>query len=619
VIAANRGITVGAAGGTINTTRTVTYGGVVAGSGTFTKAGLGGTLILTGSNTFTGGLATFGGGFVEVSSDANLGAVPGTLKSDAIVLANSGSSGRMRFTDSFMTAATRGITINVGGTLGGYFEVAADKTLTIAGPITGGGQLRKTGSGSLVIAGTANYAGPTTVSSGTLTVNGVIGGTSAVTLSGGATLAGTGTVNGATRIAAFSTLSPGASPGTLAFGGNLTLAAGGDYNWQMLSATGTAGATNAWDLVTVSGTLDITATSADPFAINLWSLSSTSPDTSGSAANFDPTQNSSWTIARATGGITGFAADAVVVTTSATNGTGGFANDLAGGTFSLAQSGNSLNLVFTASGGAPSVITINVANGTQTQAAAGYPLLSGATPVVKTGAGTLVVDQANPLTGSTTVQEGVLQLANGSALSSSTLAVAAGGTAQVANYLTTSVAGLDLAGNGLVDVTSGFMTVAGGLSATALVAEILEGRGTGTWTGTSGITSSVAAADVALGIPRTVGWLDNGNGSVSFAFAAPGDTNLDWQVDVLDAANVITGGKFNTGAAATWAQGDFNYDGLVNILDAADFITTGLYNQGPYNQSPGAVGAVAAVPEPALGLAGIALLTATAALFARRR
>jgi hypothetical protein len=153
-------------------------------------------------------------------------------------------------------------------------------------------------------------------------------------------------------------------------------------------------------------------------------------------------------------------------------------------------------------------------------------------------------------------------------------------------------------------VTSGLVTVTSGLAATDLVAEILEGRGTGSWTGTSGITSSVAAADLALGSPRAVGWKENGNGSLTFAFAALGDTNLDWQVDVLDAANILTGGKFNTGAPGTWSEGDFNYDGLVNVLDAADFLTTGLYDQGAYNPPPDSLAAagsaaVAAVPEPA--------------------
>jgi hypothetical protein len=85
--------------------------------------------------------------------------------------------------------------------------------------------------------------------------------------------------------------------------------------------------------------------------------------------------------------------------------------------------------------------------------------------------------------------------------------------------------------------------------------------------------------------------------SLTFAFAAPGDTNLDMQVDVTDAANFVTAGKYDTGLPATWIEGDFNYDGVVDIQDAAEFTTTGLYNTGVYNP-PSASGAVAAVPEP---------------------
>jgi fibronectin-binding autotransporter adhesin len=260
--------------------------------------------------------------------------------------------------------------------------------------------------------------------------------------------------------------------------------------------------------------------------------------------------------------------------------------------------------VFTA--GAPTVIMINVASGTQTQTAAGYPLLSGSTPVVKTGAGTLVVDQANTLTGSTSVQQGTLQLANGSALGSSTVIPVAGGIVSLTPYLQTTVGGLAPNAGGLVDLGSGLVTVASGLSPADLVTAIVAGRADGSWTGTSGITSSVAASDVALSIPRSVGWLDNGDGSVTAAFAAPGDTNLDWQVDVLDASNFLSFGKFDSGLPAAWQEGDFNYDGVVDVLDAADFFGTGLYDAGSYNPPAGAAGAIAAVPEPsAVSLAAV--------------
>jgi hypothetical protein len=97
--------------------------------------------------------------------------------------------------------------------------------------------------------------------------------------------------------------------------------------------------------------------------------------------------------------------------------------------------------------------------------------------------------------------------------------------------------------------------------------------------------------------------MDNGNGSVTFAFAAPGDTNLDWSVDILDASNFIAGGKFDTSLLATWSEGDFNYDSAVDILDAADFFATGFYDAGAYNA---ASGSIAAVPEPnVLGVVGV--------------
>jgi len=266
----------------------------------------------------------------------------------------------------------------------------------------------------------------------------------------------------------------------------------------------------------------------------------------------------------------------------------------------------------------PSAITINVASGTQTQTAAGYPTLSGTLPLIKTGAGTLVVDQVNTLTGSTSVQGGRLRLANGAALAASKVVPLAGGTISLAPYLETTVGGLAPNAGGLVDLGNGRVTVAGGLSAASLVTAIVAGRGDGSWTGTSGITSSVAATDVAASIPRAVGWLDNGDGTVTAAFAAPGDTNIDWQVDVVDALNFVTLGKFDTGLPASWLEGDFNYDGVVDILDALDFFNTGLYDAGNYNTASGAAGSVAAVPEPS-ALALVAAVGLVCGLRMRRR
>jgi autotransporter-associated beta strand protein len=218
--------------------------------------------------------------------------------------------------------------------------------------------------------------------------------------------------------------------------------------------------------------------------------------------------------------------------------------------------------------------------------------------LVKLGSGTLRLSAANTYGGTTTVRQGTLVVANASAIASAPVSVASSATVAIAPYLDATAKELDLSGGGLVDLTTGRLAVAGGLSATQLVAEIVKGRGDGSWNGTSGITSSSAAADMAASIPRAVGWLDNGDGSVSAAFAAPGDTNIDWSIDILDAANFLALGKFDTGAAATWLEGDFSYDGIVDIQDAADFLSTGLFDAGVYNAAPATSDGIAAVPEP---------------------
>jgi autotransporter-associated beta strand protein len=507
-------------------------------------------------------------------------------------------------------------------------RLVIDNATTFSGIVSGGttgsiNGLSLGGTGSLRITANASaLTAPLTltdsvrvsvVNDGVVSGGGVIG-SSLVTVGGSATLGGNGSVGGLV-VAAGGRLAPGMSPGTLSVTGSATFGAGGNYDWQLFDATGAAG--TGWDLLSVGGVLDIAATSANPFGINLWTLSGTGPDANGAAANFNSAQNYSWTIASSTSGITGFSADKFVVRTSATNGTGGFANAFGGGTFSVAQSGNNLNLVFTTG---PAAITITVASGTQTQTQAGYPTLSGSLPLVKAGAGTLVVDQNNTLTGSTTVQGGRLQLANGSALGSSRIVPLAGGTITLAaGGLQTTVGGLAANAGGLTDVGNGLVTVAAGLPAADMLTALLAGRGDGSWNGTSGITSSSAAADLALSIPRTVGWLDNGDGSVTFAYAGPGDTNLDWTVDILDAANFLSGGKFDSGTPATWNEGDFGYDGVVDILDAADFLSTGLFDAGPYNSAPGSVGEVAAVPEPSAAAAGLLAAAASLLLIRRRR
>jgi autotransporter-associated beta strand protein/T5SS/PEP-CTERM-associated repeat protein len=240
--------------------------------------------------------------------------------------------------------------------------------------------------------------------------------------------------------------------------------------------------------------------------------------------------------------------------------------------------------------------------------------ISGSGAVMKQGAGTLTLSGSNGVSGPTTIQQGVLNLGNSAALASSALTPLSGGTVTLTPYLQTSVGGLNPHAGGLVDVGNGMVTVATGLAASDLVAALVSGYGDGTWSGTSGMTSSTAAGDVTIDILRAVGWLDNGDGSMTFGYAAPGDTNLDGVVDMADAANILSGGMFDTDQASSWIQGDFNYDGLVDVLDAAAFNTTNLYDAGPYN-TPTSL----AVPEPPTWAATVAGVVSGGCLLLRRR
>jgi autotransporter-associated beta strand protein len=288
-----------------------------------------------------------------------------------------------------------------------------------------------------------------------------------------------------------------------------------------------------------------------------------------------------------------------------TNGMGGVADQLA-------------MLVSPTATLAPAVTTIDVTTGSLGQRQAGHPFLTGTTPVAKAGAGMLVLDQINTLSGSFTVQAGTVEVAHARALESARLVPLAGGTAAIDAGLSAAVAGLDPLAGGLLDVGSGMLTVAEGLPQADLLTAIRSGRGPGTWAGAAGITSSAAAA-AAVGT-RAVGWMANDDGSLTIGYAAAGDTNLDWTVDLLDATNLLGGGRLDTGAAATWQEGDFNADELVDILDVAAFIGTGLYETGAYAGTSAAAASLAVVPEPsaAVSIAVGSVLVATA-ISGRRR
>jgi autotransporter-associated beta strand protein len=128
----------------------------------------------------------------------------------------------------------------------------------LRGPITAADSLAKTGAGTWSLSGTNTFVAPTTISGGTLRVNGSLA-NAAVTVSGG-TLGGNGVINGPVTISS-GALEPGASTNvneTLAIRNNLVL--GSTARFQI----GKSGATPVSDRVvgvtniTYGGTLIVT-------------------------------------------------------------------------------------------------------------------------------------------------------------------------------------------------------------------------------------------------------------------------------------------------------------------------------------------------------------------------
>ena len=204
-LASGRTVSLGAGGGTITTAASQTFkiGQGIGGTGALTVGGAG-TLLLTGTSSYTGGTTLAAGSTLKLGDGTTAGTILNNVSTGtgSSLIFDEGSdqtfsgivsgSGTLTQNDTSghtltltagntytgLTTITSG-TLQLGGTAGSVAGNIADNdtlafdrsnTLIEGGTITGSGAVKQIGSGITILTGTDTYSGGTTISAGTLQI-----------------------------------------------------------------------------------------------------------------------------------------------------------------------------------------------------------------------------------------------------------------------------------------------------------------------------------------------------------------------------------------------------------------------------------------------------------------
>ncbi len=259
--------TILSAGGTITSpsSGSAQLSGAFSGPGGLTVNGPG-TLVLTGTNTYSGGTTVASG-----TLQGNTNSLQGNIVNNSTVVFDQGFTG------------------------------------TYSSQMSGHGSLTMQNAGTLIMTGANSYSGGTTVLSGTVSIAGGSPlGTGVVNVGPGATLMGSGTIGGALTVAG--TLKPGNSPGYLAVTAPVSFNSGSTYQQDIAgrvqaSSTTPTGSTGYYSFMNVTGA-GVTINSGATLNPQLQNLFSPSEAGYGSAS-YVPVPGDKFRILTADGGITG--------------------------------------------------------------------------------------------------------------------------------------------------------------------------------------------------------------------------------------------------------------------------------------------------------------------------
>jgi fibronectin-binding autotransporter adhesin len=596
---------------TSSPTGPITLGGNISGAGNIiaegpggsTSNGTGGIVTISGSDTYTGNTQITTG--TIAFSNATLGSATSRTGGLLSGLSSSGAATvSMTFSNSTVYANTFTETQNATNAV-----VINNSTLNMSGALAVAGNVSGGPTTFILNSGTVSAASATVGKDNATAVTSVTTATSArgIQVNGGLlNIAGTMTIGNQN-----SDCNTNVAAGTLTVGGALTIqTASASARLMLLSMNNASGVINAnggivfgneadsaglenLELLTIAGTLNTTGVAFD--------------GDGGSNAGFEVWLDSGATSYIGTGGIT--------------KGSGSFSSG-----YPVIQTGAAAAATVTLAASAPwsTVVPIAMSGTTTFQTANSIgtaenitinSVISGATGIVKTGAGTLFLSSSNSFTGNTTINVGTISLSaaqtttagplggNSSPLSLPTgNVVFNGGTLQYtslnttdysSHFASTSTAAdsLDLNGQNATIGTQLTISnapfgltvqdIAGGGSLTLSQAETFGG----TTTVNSGKVILISGASLTGGATINGGTLfaKTGSGPIGGALSIGSSANLSMQDGTIGSLTI--GGNAAFGGATTGGNLDLDISGVVSSVPQVDslivdgtisFGTTGL-------------------------------------------